>query len=273
MSKEVNKEFSLSNFDSYSDYLDSLVKDIDLKYLQDEDLARQLYELGYRGSGEALKREDFQAQKKKEQDDEKKKGLSKAPKVLSSAGRDFKEKPLLAELAKREDAVTNGKLTSIIFIRDYNSKGQEISGYIDYAHRLKSDNFSLYFDGKRKLLPKPSDLSYYNWKTQTSTCNPTSNFQVLADSENGLLFKNKRDRKIINVDPKATSSGDNSERHEIKDPNYVQIVIYDHQTRRKNWSILGWFRFCKYVSKVSIAMARFAGVAEPFGGPLTVRIH
>ena len=28
-------------------------------------------------------------------------------------------------------------LQSIIFIRDKNAKGQEISGYIDFAHRLK----------------------------------------------------------------------------------------------------------------------------------------
>jgi hypothetical protein len=48
-----------------------------------------------------------------------------------------------------------------------------------------------------------------------------------------MLFKNKRDRKTINVDPKA-NCGDNSSRHEIKDPDYLQLVIYDHQTRRKS---------------------------------------
>ena len=31
--------------------------------LQDEELARQLVELGYRGSGEVLKREEFEARK------------------------------------------------------------------------------------------------------------------------------------------------------------------------------------------------------------------
>jgi hypothetical protein len=75
---------------------------------------------------------------------------------------------------------------TIIFIRDKNFKGQEISGYIDYAHRLKTEvtlqsaarereptaraqgeNFTAYFAGTKKLLPKPSDLSYYNWETQT----------------------------------------------------------------------------------------------------------
>ena len=103
--------------------------------------------------------------------------------------------PFLHNLAEREDLVRNGKLTSIIFLRDKNSKGQEVSGYIDYAHRLKSENFESYFERKKKLMPKPSDLSYYNWETQHSTSNSTPNFQVIADNEAGLLFKNKRDRK------------------------------------------------------------------------------
>ena len=28
-------------------------------------------------------------------------------------------------------------------------------------------------------------------------------FQVIAENSSGLLFKNKRDRKILNVDPKV----------------------------------------------------------------------
>ena len=40
-----------------------------------------------------------------------------------------------------------------------------------------------------------SDLSFYNWDTQHSTSNESPNFQILPDHEQGLLFKNKRDRK------------------------------------------------------------------------------
>jgi len=129
--------------------------------------------------------------------------------------------------------VRNGKMTCIIFVRDRNKKGQEISGYIDYAWRLKTEDFRPYFTGQKRLLPRPSDLSYYNWETQTTTSNPTPNFQVIADNETGLLFKNKRDRKVINVDPQA-SSGDNSTRHEINTHEYIQVVIYQHMTRRKS---------------------------------------
>ncbi|KAG5457714.1 MAG: hypothetical protein BJ554DRAFT_2203, partial [Olpidium bornovanus] len=67
----------------------------------------------------------------------------------------------------------------------------------------RTDNFEPYFAGTKLLLPRPSDLSFYNWETQTCTSNSTPNFQVVADNESGLLFKNKRDRKIINVDPKV----------------------------------------------------------------------
>ena len=42
---------------------DSQITQQDLFYLEDEELARQLVELGYRGSGEVLKREEFEAKK------------------------------------------------------------------------------------------------------------------------------------------------------------------------------------------------------------------
>ena len=158
--------------------------------------------------------------------------LRAAPKALASASKDLSGFPFLASLAEREEMVRNGKLTTIIFIRDKNHKGQEVSGYIDYAHRLKTEHFEPYFERKKKLMPKPSDLSFYNWETQTSTSNATPNFQVIADNEAGLLFKNKRDRKVINVDPKARP-GDNSRRIELHTHEYTQVVLYDHVTRRK----------------------------------------
>ena len=47
---------------------------------------------------------------------------------------------VLKALAEREENVRNGRLTTIIFIRDRNARGQEISGYIDYAHRYSTLN-------------------------------------------------------------------------------------------------------------------------------------
>ncbi|CAF4891209.1 unnamed protein product, partial [Rotaria socialis] len=48
---------------TYEEFLDSQVTRLDLSYLEDEELARQLVELGYRGSGEVIKREEFYSRK------------------------------------------------------------------------------------------------------------------------------------------------------------------------------------------------------------------
>jgi hypothetical protein len=55
----------------------------------------------------------------------------------------------------------------------------QVSGYIDYAQRLKVDpNMEAYFERSKRLMPQHSDLSFYNWETHLSTSNPTPNFQV-----------------------------------------------------------------------------------------------
>ncbi|KAG5454234.1 Cilia- and flagella-associated protein 299 [Clonorchis sinensis] len=144
-----------------------------------------------------------------------------------------KEYGQVRALASREDANRTGKISTIIFIRDKNARGQEISGYIDYAHRLKTEDFSQYFMEKKKILPRPGDLSFYNWETQNVVATSSPNYTVLAENPSGLLFKNKRDRKIINVDPTVPTPGDNSTRTVVTTEKYLQAVIYDHITRRK----------------------------------------
>ena len=90
----------------------------------------------------------------------------------------------------------------------------EISGYIDLADRLKNENFKKYFEGKALLLPKPSDLSFFNWTTKVPLANDSPNFKTDASNgSQGLLFRNKRDRKVINVDPNYKNE-DNTTRHE-----------------------------------------------------------
>lgn len=68
----------------------------------------------------------------------------------------------------------------------------QVSGYIDYGQRLRSENMEPVFERKKRMMPRPTDLSFYNWETQMSTSNPTPNFQVIADNESGLLFKVSR---------------------------------------------------------------------------------
>eukprot|EP00193_Tetraselmis_chui_P019714 CAMPEP_0177779722 /NCGR_PEP_ID=MMETSP0491_2-20121128/16770_1 /TAXON_ID=63592 /ORGANISM="Tetraselmis chuii, Strain PLY429" /LENGTH=222 /DNA_ID=CAMNT_0019299343 /DNA_START=111 /DNA_END=777 /DNA_ORIENTATION=- len=206
---------AIDEFETYEDYLDRQITSTDLYYLEDIELARQLVELGYRGNGEIIKRQEFEARKE-----------AAESKEAINAGRNLDGYPLLQALGQREEAVRNGKLTTIVFIRDKNKRGQEVSGYIDYGQRLKIGGMDSVFDRKKRLMPKPTDLSFYNWETQTSTSNATPNFQVVADNAAGLLFKNKRDRKMINVDPRS-KPGDNSTRTEIETDEYMQVVIYD----------------------------------------------
>ena len=46
----------------------------------------------------------------------------------------------------------------------------------------QTEDFEPYFTGRKRLLPRPSDLSFYNWETQTATSNPTPNYQVCIPS-------------------------------------------------------------------------------------------
>lgn len=57
--------------------------------------------------------------------------------------------------------------------------------------------------------------------------------QVIADDTAGLLFKNKRDRKLISVAP-GTLPGDNSTRTDLETDEYLQAVLFDHVTRRRS---------------------------------------
>ncbi|XP_041854286.1 cilia- and flagella-associated protein 299 [Melanotaenia boesemani] len=222
---------SLTKFKTYEDYLDSKVTPMELFYLKSRELARKLVEHGHKGT--VLSREEFDERKAAAQAAET--ATSNAfynrsrPMTLASAGKELKDNFLKA-LAEREEANRSGKMTSVIFIRDHNTLGQEVSGYIDYAHRLKTQDFELYFNGKKRLMPGRSDLCYYNWKTQVSTSNSSPNFEVIYDNVNGLLFKSRRDKKILNVDP-LSGPGEDMSRTFLLSDRYVHVVLYDHSIR------------------------------------------
>jgi hypothetical protein len=76
--------------------------------------------------------------------------------------------------------VRNGKLCTLVFIRDANPRGHEVSGYIDFGQRLEADaaGMDAVFSRRRRLMPRPDDLSYFNWETHMATSNATANFQV-----------------------------------------------------------------------------------------------
>ena len=156
-------ESNLEKYHCYEDYIDAQVTPQDHQYLMDPNLARMLVECGCK-KGEVLSEEPFNALKESLEGSKRAK-LQTGPKKLAGSQSAMTDKPFLIELSKREELVQKGKLSVIIFIRDYNSQGQEISGYIDFGHRLQTENFEDYFRETKRLLPRPSDLSFFNWDT------------------------------------------------------------------------------------------------------------
>jgi hypothetical protein len=67
-------------------------------------------ELGYRGTGEPLKREEFETRKKAAENFRLAKRLQ-SKLILSSQGKDLSRYPFLQALADREDANRTGKMT------------------------------------------------------------------------------------------------------------------------------------------------------------------
>nr|XP_023676464.1 uncharacterized protein C4orf22 homolog [Paramormyrops kingsleyae] len=231
MEADASRGHPAETFRSYEDLLDNHVKPLDLFYLEDEELARQLVQLGYRGSRKVMTREDFERAKAVAEEESRLARSEQQQQPLASMGTDLEDNFLRA-LAEREEPNRSGKMTSIIFIRDHNFLGHEISGYIDYCHRLKTEDFRQYFKRTKKLLPRSTDLSFYNWNTHICTTNSSPNFEVWTEDLGGLLFVNKRDQKILNVDPQA-KPGDSSLRTPLRSDLYLQVLIFDHITRRK----------------------------------------
>ena len=153
---------SLDKFKTYEEYLDSHITREDLFYLEDIELARQLKEQGYHAKTEILSREQFEAKKKAVEEARLNQNKDKTKALAHTEVSDpsiIEKSPFLRALAERyeiwvivirELKVLNGKLLTIIFIR-LESTNCEVSGYIDYAHRLKTEDFKIYFEGKKKL--------------------------------------------------------------------------------------------------------------------------
>lgn len=73
-------------------------------------------------------------------------------------------------------------LQSVIFIRHFTKGGFEISGYIDYAHRLVSEDWGPFFRANKMLWPRNSDLGYYHWRHGTVRSNISRNYKVIKIS-------------------------------------------------------------------------------------------
>jgi hypothetical protein len=78
---------------------------------------------------------------------------------------------------------------TIIFLRQTTKSGFELSGYIDFAHSLSQTcsrnakgvrDWTVIFREKKRLWPMPSDLGYFNWRSNVSSCKSNENYKVNA---------------------------------------------------------------------------------------------
>ena len=198
MEDDIDGLEEISKSQTYAQFLDSFVTEEDKKYLEDEELARDVKELYSLNKGEIRSKADFDLKKKEIEAMNQEEDNKERP--LFSLNMEYRKGSFLDQLAERESEVRNGRKSTIIFIRYKDKKGKETSAYIDFRERLKSDEMEGVFKEGKPLLPKPTDLSYYNWTLQKVNSTDSTFFRVDAGPKERLSFKNNTDRKIINVD-------------------------------------------------------------------------
>ena len=198
MEDDLDNFEDISKIETYAQFLDRFVTDEDRMYLEDEELARDVKELYAVNKGEIRSKADFERKKKEIEAMNQEEDNKERP--LFSLNMEYRKGSFLDQLAERESEVRNGRKSTIIFIRYKDKKGKETSAYIDFRERLKSDEMEGVFKEGKPLLPKPTDLSYYNWTLQKVNSTDSTFFRVDAGPKERLSFKNNTDRKIINVD-------------------------------------------------------------------------
>ncbi|XP_050540777.1 cilia- and flagella-associated protein 299-like [Daktulosphaira vitifoliae] len=221
----------LLQFNNYNEYLDSLRKNSDLKYLESIKQCRNIAEAGYR-SAVTLSFNDFN-----ERLEEVRKMVNPPMNIRKPLNellnKTISQDPLIVALASREKRIRLGDLATIIFIRVKCKKNTEISCYIDYGERLLTENWIPYYKGTKLLQPKKTDLSYYNWRNNTTYLNKTKNFTPITIPQ-GLIFQCNGDRLIINGNPYLTYSNVNVDLVRIHSDKYLQAMLFDHILKVKS---------------------------------------
>ena len=205
----------------YENYLDYLLKLDDFLYLESTLLPRLVVELGYNAISKTYTRQEFLDRL---DGIEEQLHPSMQPHKMFSYGLTFKGEGLLKHLALRERPNRVGTMSTIIYIRQKDPSGVEVSGHIDFQQSLRNaktrqkganDWFNI-FRGNELLRLQKSDLSYYDWILSQTKINQTENYKPLCDENLGLIFMNRRNRQIIKPNPFLSDFGAHTYRTTVK---------------------------------------------------------
>lgn len=143
--------------------------------------------------------------------------------------------PLMKALHLRELRNRNRNMQTIVFIRDVNKKGHEVSGFIDFHDRLETDEKDMvdYYLSKKKMIPNSSDLGYYNWNMSFASWKDSPNWKAIVTVGKGVQFESKLDQKVLNCNY-GQDLGTASSRENISTSYYLQCFIIDHALRKRS---------------------------------------
>ena len=131
----MDKDY-IARFTSYQDYLDSLIAEEDIRYLQDGELARLIAELSYRGAGRTLTEREYDDEKERIEMAKKLKEINEnAEQAGDMLATDEGDAVLVAAIKQRYKENKEGQMNSLIYLY-IKEENKEVSGHIDLAARL-----------------------------------------------------------------------------------------------------------------------------------------
>ena len=131
----MDKDY-IARFTSYQDYLDSLIAEEDIRYLQDGELARLIAELSYRGAGRTLTEREYDDEKERIEMAKKLKEINEnAEQAGDMLATDEGDAVLVAAIKQRYKENKEGQMNSLIYLY-IKEENKEVSGHIDLAARF-----------------------------------------------------------------------------------------------------------------------------------------
>lgn len=222
-------DLKLMQFKTYEEYLDSLVTAVDLFYLESTTIAQKIARLGYLSAVKTFDEETFYDRREFVGN-----LLYPTHKIGMLASESTKPiNGLQCELAVRERPNRLGSLSTIIFTHQSVKSGRIRSAFVDYAHRLTTEDWVPFFKGKEKLKIRSSDLYYLDSYLKHPVINRTENYNAFFDQRNRLVFHNLHDDKFLNLDPNKHCFGHVSSL-KIQVKGFDLVILFDYVPRKKS---------------------------------------